>query len=77
MSPPSLVPGLSLDLGSLTARASLQDPIVRIDATVDGPAVLTLEEGGVRLDLEFPDLACVERLYRCIRREAFSHPSRT
>ena len=72
MSPPSLVPGLSLDLGTLTARASLQDPMVRVEALVDGPAVLTLEEGGVRLDLEFPDLSCVERLFRRLRREAIA-----
>ena len=72
MSAPSLVPTLALEMGTLTARATLQDPVVRLDAPENGPALLTLEEGGVRLDLEFPDLACVERLYRCIRREVLA-----
>lgn len=75
MSAPSLVPTLALEMGTLTARATLQDPVVRLDAPENGPALLTLEEGGVRLDLEFPDLACVERFYRRIRREALSTPS--
>lgn len=76
MSRPTLTTGLALELGALTGRATLQDPIVRLDAPANGPAVLTLEEGAVRLDLEFPDRQSVERLYRRIRREALTASSR-
>lgn len=77
MSAPSLVPGLALELGSLTAHATLQDPDVRVERDDDGPTTLTIEEGGVRLDLDFPDLDAVERFERRVRRALRSAPSRT
>ncbi len=77
MSAPSLVPGLALELGSLTAHATLQDPDVRVERADDGPTTLTIEEGGVRLDLDFPDLDAVERFERRVRRALRSAPSRT
>lgn len=58
---PRLEAGLALELGSLTARAALQDPDVRVEAPVEGPTTLTIEEGAVRLDLDFPDPDAVHR----------------
>ncbi len=75
MSAPSLEPILAMELGSLSARATFQEPMVRLEATSDGPALLVLEEGGVRIDLELPDVDCVARLYRRIRREVLGSPA--
>lgn len=61
---PRLATTLAQDAGSLTARATLEDPDVRLDHTVDGLAVLTIEEGGVRVDLAFPNVTCVRRFQR-------------
>lgn len=72
---PGLVPGLALEMGSLTARATLQDPDVRVEPDPDGPTTLTIEEGGVRLDLDFPDVDAVERFERRVRRAVRSAPS--
>lgn len=65
---PQLDVGLALELGSLSARASLQDPDVRVEALEDGPTTLTIEEGGVRLDLDFPDSSAVARFRRRLGR---------
>lgn len=74
---PSLNPALALEMGTLTARATLQDPDVRVEPAPDGPTTLTIEEGGVRLDLDFPDLDAVARFERRVRRAVQSAPSRT
>lgn len=58
---PRLVTGLAQDRGTLSARATLEDPDVRLDAEPGEPATLTIEEGGVSLALEFPDTDCVRR----------------
>ena len=60
----------ALEAGLLRAAATLQDPDVRIAPWSDELPVLVIEEGGVVLELEFPDLASltrfVERLARLI-----------
>lgn len=55
---------LAQDAGTLTARATFEDPEVRLEPGRDAPPVLTIEEGGVRVDLAFPDLDCVRRFVR-------------
>lgn len=61
---PALVTMLAQERGTLSARATLEDPEVRLDAQPGEPATLTIEEGGVRLDLAFPDVRCVRRFQR-------------
>lgn len=61
---PGLVATLAQELGRLSASATFEDPDVRVD-TPDGAApTLTIEEGGVRVDLTFPDTACIRRFRR-------------
>lgn len=67
---PSLDAGLALELGSLTARATLQDPVVRVETSQEGTTVLVIEEGAVRIDLDFPDPGCVRRFHARLGREA-------
>lgn len=65
---PALTTTLAQDRGTLTARATLEDPDVRLD-TPDGEApTLTIEEGGVRVDLAFPDADCIRRFQRRVGR---------
>jgi hypothetical protein len=49
----------ALEFGSLTARASLGDPDVRVEVPEGQPPVVGVEEGAVRVHLEFPDAECV------------------
>ena len=65
---PHLATTLAQDAGSLTARATFEDPDVRLDPAADAPAVLTVEEGGVRVDLAFPNLTCIRRFQRRVGR---------
>jgi hypothetical protein len=65
---PRLVAGLAQDRGTLSARATLEDPDVRLKAEPGEPATLTIEEGGVSLALEFPDADCVRRFKRRVGR---------
>ncbi len=58
---PALVTGLAQERGTLTARATLEDPDVRLDVPDGAPPTLTIEEGGVRVDLAFPDTDCIRR----------------
>lgn len=55
---------LAPERGRLTAHAEVQDPDVQLDAAADGAPTLRIEEGGVRVDLAFPDLDCVRRFVR-------------
>lgn len=61
---PLLATTLAQDAGTLTARATFEDPDVLLDAAADGAPTLRIEEGGVRVDLAFPDLDCVRRFVR-------------
>lgn len=61
-------PGLDvrpcLEGGMLRATATFQDPVVSLREP-DGDALrLVLEEGGVVVELEFPDLGSVARFQR-------------
>ena len=50
-----------LEMGTLRASANFQDPDVRLaDEGNEGP-VVTIEEGGVTVELEFPDVDAVRR----------------
>lgn len=52
----------TLEMGSLSVAAEVQDPDVRWDA--DAPEVLRLVEGAIDLSLCFPDRAAVVRFCR-------------
>ena len=58
----------ALEAGLLRAAATLQDPDVRIASWSDQLPVLVIEEGGVVLELEFPDLASLTRFVRRLAR---------
>lgn len=51
---PRLLAAPVLDQGMLKSSATLQDPEVRL-VVWDGMPTLAVEEGGVSLELEFPD----------------------
>lgn len=63
-------PGLDiapvLETGSLRATATFQDPDVRVqhEASADEPPRVLIEEGGVAVELEFPDLGSLRRFQR-------------
>ena len=59
---------LAQDAGTLTARATFEDPEVRLEPGRDAPSVLTIEEGRVRVDLAFPAPDLVRPLLRPLRR---------
>lgn len=63
-----------LDVGTLTACASFQNPDVSLTAAHGHPPSVRLEEGGVVVVLEFPDR---EALARFQRRLAHVHLPRT
>lgn len=50
-----------LEMGTLRAAATLQDPDVRLTATEERPACMVIEEGGVVVELEFPDTGSLRR----------------
>jgi len=50
--------------GRLKASATLQDPIVRLVAPEGDAPCLHIEEGGVEVDLTFPDLVALRRFQR-------------
>lgn len=54
----------ALELGTLKAAATFQDPDVQITETEDAPASLRMEEGRVVVVLEFPDRQCLARFQR-------------
>jgi len=51
-------------VGTLRASANFQDPDVRLGLEADGPPSILIEEGGVLVVLEFPDLDCLTRFAR-------------
>jgi hypothetical protein len=58
---------LAQERGALTAVASVEAPDVRIETPEDGPVTVVIEEGGVRVDLAFPDHLSVARFGRRVR----------
>lgn len=58
--PPALTH--TLEMASLKVSALLQDPIVEVAPDAEGGmAVLTIEEGGAIVQLEFVDEGCFQR----------------
>ena len=58
---PTLVTALAQERGTMRARATLQDPDVRVELDRDAPPHLAIDEGGVVLELAFPDLLSIHR----------------
>ncbi len=58
---PRLLQTMAQTTGSLRAHAVLQDPDVRLPGDPGEPPTVTIEEGGVVLAIEFPDIDCVRR----------------
>ncbi len=57
-----------LEMGTLRASANFQDPDVRLTFDGDDLPCVRLEEGGVIVVLEFPDLDCLTRFVRRLAR---------
>ena len=55
-----------LELGLMKACASLQDPEVSLSPWDSQMPVLCIEEGGVVVELEFPDREALARFQRCV-----------
>lgn len=62
----SLAP--TLETGTLTANATFQDPDVRLTGRADDVPAVRIEEGGVIVVLEFPDLVSLTRFLRRLAR---------
>lgn len=60
----SLRTALTLDRGMLRASATLQDPDVRLTSWDEDMPAISIEEGGVVLELEFPDRRSLARFQR-------------
>lgn len=56
----------TLELGLMKARAMLQDPEVSLSPWDAQMPVLCIEEGGVVVELEFPDREALARFQRRI-----------
>jgi hypothetical protein len=55
----------ALETGTLRATATFQDPDVRLrEADKDAPPRVLVEEGGVAVELEFPDHGSLRRFQR-------------
>ena len=55
----------ALETGTLRATATFQDPDVRLrEASQDEPPRVLVEEGGVAVELEFPDHGSLRRFQR-------------
>ena len=54
---PQLTP--ALETGLMSATASFQDPEVTLSASDGDAPALCIEEAGVAVELEFPDVECV------------------
>ena len=55
----------ALETGTLRATATFQDPDVRLrEAAQDDPPRVLVEEGGVAVELEFPDHGSLRRFQR-------------
>ncbi len=67
----TLEPRLSLEMGRLEARATLESPVVSAHNEDDRPTV-EISEGGVRILLEFPYPECITRFQRSVETLAFS-----
>jgi hypothetical protein len=65
---PRLLTTLAQERGTLTARATVEDPDVRLDAEPGDAPTLTIEEGGVTVTLAFPNTDCVRRFTRRVGR---------
>ena len=58
---PVLMTGLRLERGTMRARATLEAPDVRVEVGPDACPHLAIDEGGVVLELAFPDLSSISR----------------
>jgi hypothetical protein len=58
--------GFALERGTMRARATLQDPDVRAESSEERGPQLTIDEGGVVLELAFPDWVSIRRFQRRI-----------
>lgn len=62
---PGLEIGPALATGTLRASANFQDPDVQLrEESEDEPPRVVIEEGGVAVELEFPDLGSLRRFQR-------------
>ena len=61
---PRLQLQLAQDLGQLKAYATLQDPILQLALDEDAPPRLSIVEGGVEVELAFPDRLSLRRFLR-------------
>jgi len=56
----------ALEMGLLKASATFQDPFVHVAPWDHEMPTLTIEEGGVAIELEFPDVTALRRFQRRI-----------
>ena len=61
---PELDISACIEMGRLRAAATFEDPILELRQGEDQPSCLRLEEGGVVVDLEFPDSRSLARFQR-------------
>ena len=64
----TLQTGLALERGTMRARATLQDPDVRVEQPLDASPHVCIDEGGVVLELAFPDLISIYRFQQRVAR---------
>ena len=76
-----LVNTLMMEMGRLTAIANFEDPIIELTVEPEKAPTLTLEEGGVTVVLEFPNLEAIRHFQRSVARlqvpEACQPPRRS
>ncbi len=51
----------ALETGLMRALASFQDPEIGLSVSETGVPLLRIEEAGVTVELEFPDVDCLSR----------------
>lgn len=66
----------TLEAGLLKASATVQDPDVRLSEAEDEMPVLTIEDGGVVIELEFADRDGLHRFQRRVAELATPSPRR-
>jgi len=59
---------LMMEMGRLTAIANFEDPSIELTVEPEKAPTLTLEEGGVTVVLEFPNLEAIRHFQRCVAR---------
>jgi len=66
----------TLEAGLLKASATVQDPDVRLSMAVGEMPVLTIEDGGVVIELEFADSDGLQRFQQRVASLATTSPKR-